>query len=346
MELQLVNRPLNNTIMRVQQLERVNEVTPAFAVETAAEVVPENKRKAFIEANTIPVSLAHLKNECIIPTYRDNEKTISHYEMVDTLNFCVNHHFKGSTTLEPQIRVSHQINGRISQALHKKVSELEEWEKTRYYERMMFLIEVPSITQVVNGNTLNLSIAGVRALNHESLFSKKTIEKFKIVIGFQNLVCCNLLISTDGAALEIRVSSLEELIKKVFELFSSYDMPRHLRQMESFGNYALSENQFAQILGKARLYPFLKNEVKKEIPQLTFNDCQLNTVARDYYTDKSFCRAANGEIDLWKLYQLLTGSNKSSYIDSFLDRSLNAFTFTESLVDALDDRSKSHWFLS
>lgn len=155
-----------------------------------------------------------------------------------------------------------------------------------------------------------------------------------------------MLISTDGASLEIRVSSLEELIKKVFELFSSYDMNRQLRQMESFGNYALTENQFAQILGKARLYPFLKSEVKKEIPQLTFNDCQLNTVARDYYQDKSFCIAANGEIELWKLYQLLTGANKSSYIDSFLDRSLNAFTFTESLVDALNDNSKSHWFLS
>ena len=345
MELQLV-KPLNNSTLRVQQQERIMEVIPTVAIETTAEVIPENKRKTFIEANTIPVSLAHLKNECIIPTYRDNEKTISHYELVDTLNFCVNHHFKGSSTLEPQIRVSHQINGRISQALHKKVSELEDWEKTRYYERMMFVIEVPSITQEVNGNRLNLSIAGVRALNHESLFSKKTIEKFKIVIGFQNLVCCNLLISTDGAALEIRVSSLEELIKKVFELFSSYDMPRHLRQMKSFGNYALSENQFAQILGKARLYPFLKNEVKKEIPQLTFNDCQLNTVAKDYYLDKSFCRSSNGEIDLWKLYQLLTGSNKSSYIDSFLDRSLNAFTFTESLIDALDDQSRSHWFLN
>ncbi len=345
MELQLV-RTLNNSTLRVQQQERIMEVIPTVAIEATAEVIPETKRKIFIEANTIPVSLAHLKNECIIPTYRDNEKTISHYELVDTLNFCVNHHFKGSSTLEPQIRVSHQINGRISQALHKKVSELEDWEKTRYYERMMFVIEVPSITQEVNGNRLNLSIAGVRALNHESLFSKKTIEKFKIVIGFQNLVCCNLLISTDGAALEIRVSSLEELIKKVFELFSSYDMPRHLRQMQSFGNYSLSENQFAQILGKARLYPFLKNEVKKEIPQLMFNDCQLNTVAKDYYLDKSFCRSSNGEIDLWKLYQLLTGANKSSYIDSFLDRSLNAFTFTESILDALDDQSRSHWFLS
>lgn len=339
-------RPNNSNVTRVQQRENIIPVIPEYVERAAAPSIPTPVRKSFIEANTLPVTLDHLKNECIIPTYRDNEKTISHFEMVDTLNFCVNHHFKGSSILEPQIRVSHQINGRISQALHKKVIELEEWEKTRYYERMMFLIEIPSITQVVNGNRLNLSICGVRALNHESLFSKKTIEKFKVVIGFQNLVCCNLLISTDGAALEIRVSSLEELIKNVFELFSSYDMPRHLRQMESFGNYALSENQFAQILGKARLYPFLKSEVKKEIPQLMFNDCQLNTVARDYYTDKSFCRAANGEIDLWKLYQLLTGSNKSSYIDSFLDRSLNAFTFTESLVDALDDQSKSHWFLS
>ena len=183
-------------------------------------------------------------------------------------------------------------------------------------------------------------------MNHESLFSKKTIEKFKVVIGFQNLVCCNLLISTDGAALEIRVSSLEELIKKVFELFMGFDMEKQLRQMQSFGNYGLSENQFAQILGKARLYPFLKNEVKKEIPQLMFNDCQLNTVAKDYYMDKSFCRSSNGDIDLWKLYQLLTGANKSSYIDSFLDRSLNAFTFTESLLDALNDQSRRHWFLS
>ena len=148
MELQLVNRPLNNTMMRVKHQESVQVKTPVSAVEPTAEVIPENKRRTFIEANTIPVVLAHLKNECIIPTYRDNEKTISHYELIDSVNFCVNHHFKGSTALEPQIRVSHQINGRISQALHKKVNELEEWEKTRYYERMMFVIEVPSITKV------------------------------------------------------------------------------------------------------------------------------------------------------------------------------------------------------
>ena len=52
MELHLVNRPLNNATLRVQQPERVREVTPFVAVETAAEVIPQRKRKAFIEANT------------------------------------------------------------------------------------------------------------------------------------------------------------------------------------------------------------------------------------------------------------------------------------------------------
>lgn len=248
-------------------------------------------------------------------------------------------------SLNPEIRVSHKINGRIPQALHKKVSELEDWEMTKYYERMMFILEVPSITEEVNGNRLNLTIGGVRALNHESLFSKKTIEKFKVFIGFQNLICTNLLISTDGLALEIRVSSLDDLIKKVFELFADYNMKKHLQSMRDFGQYQLTEHQFAQLIGKARLYPYLSPTLKKDIPQLIFNDGQWNSIARDYYFDKSFCRSLNGDIDLWKLYGLLTGSNKSSYIDTFLDRSLNAYQFTESLVDAFDNNSKSHWFL-
>ena len=144
----------------------------------------------------------------------------------------------------------------------------------------------------------------VRALNHESLFSKKTIEKFKIFVGFQNLICTNLLVSTDGIALEIRVSSLDDLIKKVFELFENYNMKKHLAQMQEFGKHQLTEHQFAQIVGKARLYPYISPVMKKEIPQLIYNDGQLNAVARDYYLDKSFCRSEKGEIDLWRLYQL------------------------------------------
>ena len=72
----------------------------------------------------------------------------------------------------------------------------------------------------------------------------------------------------------------------------------------------------------------------------------FNAIARDYYTDKSFCRDDNGDINLWKLYGLFTGANKMSYIDTFLDRSVNTFSFKESLAQALEHNSQMSWFLS
>lgn len=322
-----------------------DEILEAEVIESTSSKQKE-KPRAFIEANTEQVTLSHLKNDCIIPVFRDNEKTISHFEFVDSVNFVVHQCFKNENILEPDIRIFHKINGRIPSALNKKVSELEDWEKTKYYERMMFVIEVPSISDTIHGNELSLTIGGVRALNHESLFSKKSIEKFKVFIGFQNKVCTNLLVSTDGILLEIRVSGLQELVKCVFDLIGNYNMRMQLDTMREFGKYSLTEHQFAQMIGKARLYQYLPAAQKKEIPALTFNDSQFNAVARDYYTDSSFCRDANGNIDLWKLYGLFTGANKSSYIDSFLGRSVNAYTFTESLLQALEHESKMSWFLS
>jgi hypothetical protein len=354
MELKPVNRSMvieaNNpsqipaNIQPQQSQITDDDIVEAEVVETTQAKI--EKPKAFIEANTEAVSLKHLKDECIIPVFRDNEKTISHYEFIDSVNFVVQQCFKNETIMDPDIRVSHKINGRIPSALNKKVSELEEWEKTLYYERMMFVIEVPSISDSIYGNELSLTIGGVRALNHESLFSKKSIEKFKMFIGFQNKVCTNLLVSTDGIILELRVSGLEELVKQVFDLIGNFNMRIQLDTMREFGRYSLTEHQFAQLIGKARLYQYLPASQKKEIHALTFNDSQFNAVARDYYTDKSFCRDGNGDINLWRLYGLFTGANKSSYIDSFLGRSVNAYTFTETLLQALEHDSRMSWFIN
>ena len=326
-----VRRPLDHEYVDFAEVTSVTEV---------------RSTRSFVEANTIPVSLLHLKNDCVIPTYKDAEKIISHYEFVEGVDFAVRQYFNGLEIATPQIRTSHQINGRIPSALFKKVHELEDFEKTRYYERMMFIIEIPGITEIIDGNRLNLTVGGVRALNHESLFGKKSIEKFKVFVGFQNLVCCNLLVSTDGAALDVRVSSYDDLIKRVLDLLKQFDISKNLKALKNFSNYSLTEHQFAQIIGKSRLYQFLPTELKKEIPALEFNDTQLNTIARDYYFDKSFCRGEYGDIDLWRLYGLFTGSNKSSYIDMFLNRAVNAYTFTEQLVDALDGHDRYNWFLS
>ncbi len=76
------------------------------------------------------------------------------------------------------------------------------------------------------------------------------------------------------------------------------------------------------------------------------NDGQVSTVAKDYYLDDSFCRNENGDINLWNVYNLFTGANKSSYIDSFLSRNVNAFDFSKGLAKAINGEYNYHWFLS
>ena len=58
---------------------------------------------------------------------------------------------------------------------------------------------------------------------------------------------------------------------------------------------------------------------------MLFGDAQIGMIAKDYYQDKSFCRRGDGSICLWNVYNLFTGANKQSYVDTFLDRGVNAF---------------------
>jgi hypothetical protein len=68
-------------------------------------------------------------------------------------------------------------------------------------------------------------------------------------------------------------------------------------------------------------------------------------VCKDYYKDKSFCRGRDGSINLWRLYNLFTGANKTTYIDTFLDRSVNAFNFVSEVRRGLEFRG-TNWFLN
>ena len=316
---------------------------PSFTVESSM----NTNKKPFVEANTEEINLSFLKNKCIIPVFtKDNESTISHQEFIESVYNVVQSIFPNEIIEEPEIRVSHQIKGRTPDAIHIPVKDLQEHQKTTYYERMAFIIRIPSIIETINGNTLALTVGGVRALNTENLYNKKTYEKFKIFIGFQNMVCCNLCVSTDGFKEELKAMSYVDLEDKTLQLFSTYNMHKHLDAMEQLSNYSLTESQFAQLIGKGRLYQFLPKKEKILLPELLLNDGHLTTVAKDYYHDESFCKNEKGDINLWKFYNLLTGSNKSSYLDKFLDRGTNAFDFTNGISEALYDNKSNHsWFL-
>jgi hypothetical protein len=212
---------------------------------------------------------------------------------------------------------------------------------------MAFIIKIPGIVETINGNRLELTVGGVRAYNQENLYSKKTYEKFKFFIGFQNMVCCNLCVSTDGFKSEIKAMSYLDLEDKMLQVIQNYNANEHLKSMKNLLDYSLSERDFAQIIGKSRLYNFLPRIEKSLLPELMLNDGHINTVAKDYYQDESFCRNANGDISMWEFYNLLTGSNKTSYIDTFLERGVNAFDFSKGISKALSDRNSNYsWFLS
>ncbi|ALI98570.1 DUF3871 family protein [Rufibacter tibetensis] len=320
--------------------------TPALQV-----INPEPSRKggskAFIEANTTAVSFEELREGHIIPVFaKDNEPLVSQADFVLAAKEAVSDLFRGETILEPQLRVSHPIKGRVPEARDKPAAQLQEWERTLYYERMMFCLEIPSIMDEIDGNTLTLTVGGVKAYNLDNLYNRKgAVEHFKVFVGFKNLVCTNLCVRTDGLLADLRVTDLNQLREGIYDLLGNYDQHRHLRQMQELSRYSLTEKQFATLLGRCRMYNHLPAGERKNLPALLYGDSQLNSVCSDYYRDQSFCRQGDGTINLWRLYNLFTGANKSTYIDQFLDRSVNALDFASQVQQALDG-GRASWFLN
>ena len=315
----------------------------ATIIEEQPKVKKENPH--FLEANTLEVTMQHLKEDCITPVFaKDNELTIPHPAFIDTVYDAANTFFSGESIDKPDIRVSHVIKGRIPEAIHKPANQLLESDKTIYYERAAFSIDISTIYETVEGNKLNLSIVGVRAYNQMNLYSKKVPELFRLAIGFKNQVCCNMCIFTDGYKDDLRVSNTSELYRSALELFNNYNPAKHLYLMQQLGNTSMSQHQFCQILGKMRLYQCLPSGYQKRLPRMLLTDTQINSVAKAYINDENFGSFGN-DLNMWKFYNLLTGANKSSYIDSFLDRSLNATEMAVGINAALHGDTKYKWFI-
>lgn len=327
-------------------METFNLIIPSREEITPA-VEHVSNGKAFIEANTIEMSIRELKDEHIIPVFSaTNEPLISHHEFIDTVKHVVKNWYHDEVVLEPAIRVSHPVKGRIPEAKYKKAHELFPWEQTLYYERMMFLIEVPTIMHDVNGNKLTLTIGGVKSFSNDNLFGKRPSgeQTFQMFIGFKNMVCCNLCVSTDGLKSEVKIKTLYDLQQAIEELLHGYDVDRHLALMRHMNNIHLNENEFAQFIGKSRLYRFLPDKNAMHIQPLEFGDQQMGAVVKDFYSDANFSSNADGTISLWRLFNLLTGVNKSTYIDNFLTRACNA---SEIVLEIAQHKAelKNSWYL-
>jgi hypothetical protein len=332
----------------MEQQSLTNETQPVgillpAVIESIEVETPVNR---FISANTIEGNLYDINNVHIIPSYqRDYRPLIGHGEFVDAALVAVSRAFPGERISKPDIRLSHPVLGRIPEAKDKPAKDLLDHERTLMYDRLAFLISVPGIHTYVDGKRLNLTVGGVRAYSSENLMSRSYEQTFKVAVGMVCKVCTNLCISSDGLVKELTAKTLDELYHGIFNLIDRFDAVRFAQQLNELPNYELTEHQFATFVGRCRLYRCLPASKRLHIPQLLFGDSLINTVVNDYFSDNSFCSNPDGSINLWNFFNLLTGANRNSYIDSYLDRAANAFSITQHLKDALDGKAAS-WYLS
>ena len=103
------------------------------------EPVKPKRVNHFIEANSVEVTLDHLKNENVIPVFsKDNELTISHPQFIETVWEAANSFYSGEQIEQPDIRCSHVVKGRRPESINKPKNLLTEADTTQYYERCAF----------------------------------------------------------------------------------------------------------------------------------------------------------------------------------------------------------------
>jgi hypothetical protein len=300
---------------------------------------------SFLDANTNSITLEELTNSCVVPTWGNQELTISHQDFISCVCDAAKDFYQGESVNTPEIRVSHIVRGRTPDALGKKASELLECEKTQFYQRLAFAFTIPTIYETLNGQRLELCVGGVRNYNDLNLYrTTKGAEKFSVFVGWRVRICSNQILTGDGVRLSMEVMSVRDIYKNVMDLFSGFIPARDLHLMQTLSNTYLTETQFAQIVGRMRMYQALPNNVLRGIPRLLITDSQINSVCRDYYHNETF-GVKDNQISLFDFHNLLTQSNKNSYIDSYLQRAVNATEVSVGINNALHGDSKYSWFI-
>ena len=307
------------------------------------------QRNPFILGNSIPLELPELQERYCTPVFsRDNVETISHADFATTALEAVQTFFHGQTVKAPVIRCSHEMKLRTRNGAGKLVENLTPEDESSYMQRMMFMIEIPSIQRVVNGNLLNLQVVGVRSYAETNLLGLSTQQqRFRLGIGFVNTVCTNLLLRTDGVNLSIKVTNLTDLYRYCLEVFSRYDHQRHLEDMERLGQTTIDVPLFARFLGRARMASQMPAAMKRELglPEFLLPESQINSMVRDWFTDENFASPGQ-DITAWQFYQLMT-NYRNNYIDVAMERTINAFEVAQGIARAVNHEDDTwSWFIS
>ena len=309
----------------------------------------EETRTPFIIGNTQPIEMDAL-SDMLTPVFsRDNVETISHVEGISTITDAISTYFDGQQINAPVVRVSHEMKLRNRFGAGKMVQNLRPEETDSYFQRMMAMIEIPSVSADINGSPCHLQVCLVHNYADINLLGNSSqYQSWKLCIGFLNTLCTNGLIrSSDGCNLSIKVTNTADLYKNAWTLFQNYEYKQHLDEMKLLNDTVIDVSTLAQFLGRARMAAALPTKMKKDLnlPEFILPEAQLNQMIRDYYTDDNFGGYGH-EITAWQFYMLLT-NYKNNYIDVSLERSANAYTISKGIAAAVNKESPEwNWFIN
>lgn len=103
--------------------------------------------------------------------------------------------------------------------------------------------------------------------------------------------------------------------------------------MQQMQRTQIDHEQFAHIIGRAKQYLNLPKDLKATKENFPLGDSQRSQMIREYYQ-----AGDEPTINLWDFYNLMTSANKSSYIDSHVDRVVESFRFTQNLGKSLENQ--------
>lgn len=269
----------------------------------------EETRTPFIIGNTQPIEMDAL-SDMLTPVFsRDNVETISHVEGISTITDAISTYFDGQQINAPVVRVSHEMKLRNRFGAGKMVQNLRPEETDSYFQRMMAMIEIPSVSADINGSPCHLQVCLVHNYADINLLGNSSqYQSWKLCIGFLNTLCTNGLIrSSDGCNLSIKVTNTADLYKNAWTLFQNYEYKQHFDEMKHLNDTVIDVSTLAQFLGRARMAAALPTKMKKDLnlPEFILPEAQLNQMIRDYYTDDNFGGYGH-EITAWQFYMLLT----------------------------------------
>ena len=284
----------------------------------------ETQRSPFIIGNTSEIQMDEL-SDMLTPVFsRDNVETISHVEGISTVADAINTFFDGEQINAPIVRVSHEMKLRNRFGAGKMVQNLRPEETDSYFQRMIAMIEIPSISANINGSSCHLQVCLVHNYADINLLGNSSqYQTWKLCAGMLNTVCENgLCRSTDGCNFSIKVTNTADLYKYAMELFKQYDYKQHVDEMRRLNDTTIDVSTLAQFLGRARMAAALPTKMKKDLnlPEFILPEAQINQMCRDFYTDEAF-GGFGREISAWQFYMLLT-NYKNNYIGKVSKRIL------------------------